>query len=100
MIRGTGLPEYYALPSQTENLLERPTGSMFGDNPSGWAFGRMGQIYMGRTSPPLGTSGGLAADECPLLKEYVDERRYPLCERRFNSFTGTVLEYCRKPLFA
>ena len=37
--------------SQTENLPERPPGSLFGENPSGWAFGRMGQIYMGRANP-------------------------------------------------
>ena len=75
MIRGRKVPECYALPSQTENLPERPPGSLFGDNPSGWAFGRMGQIYMGRANPFGALVAGLTADECLLLREAVDERR-------------------------
>ena len=48
---------------------------MFGDNPSGWAFGRMGQIDMGRANPFGALVAGLTADELPLLREAVDERR-------------------------
>ena len=33
----------YPYACQTENVPERPPGSLFGDNPSGWAFGRMGR---------------------------------------------------------
>lgn len=48
---------------------------MFGDNPSGWAFGRMGQIHMGRANPFRALVAGLTADEFLLLREAVDERR-------------------------
>ena len=48
---------------------------MFGDNPSGWAFGRMGQIYMGRAIPFGALVAGLTADEFLLLGEAADERR-------------------------
>lgn len=75
MIRGPEGPECHALPSQTENLPERPPGSLFGDNPSGWAFGRMGQIHMGRANPFRALVAGLTADEFLPLREAVDERR-------------------------
>ena len=75
MIRGRKVPECYVLPSQTESLPERPPGSLFSDNPSGWAFGRMGQIHMGRANPFGVLVAVLAADEFLLLRETVDERR-------------------------
>ncbi len=75
MIRGPQGSGCYALPSQTENLPERPPGSLFGDNPSGWAFGRMGQIHMGRANPFGELVAGLTADEFLLLRVAVDERR-------------------------
>ncbi len=69
MIRGPEGPECFALPSQTENLPERPPGSLFGDNPSGWAFGRTGQIHTGRASTFGALVAGHAADEfLPLRK--------------------------------
>lgn len=48
---------------------------MFGDNPSGWAFGRMGQIHMGRATPFRVIMVGMTADEFLLLREDVGERR-------------------------
>lgn len=39
------------LPSQAGNPLERSAESLLGDNPSEWAFGRVGQIHMGRAKP-------------------------------------------------
>lgn len=48
---------------------------MFGDNPSGWALGRMGQIHMGRANPFRALVAGLTADEFLLLREAVDRRR-------------------------
>lgn len=54
---------------------ERPPGSLCGDNPSGWAFGQMGQILMGRANPFGALVAGHAADEFPPLREAVDERR-------------------------
>ena len=48
---------------------------MFGDNPSGWAFGRMGQIHMRRANSFRALMAGLTADESLLLREIVDERR-------------------------
>ena len=36
---------------------------MFGDNPSGWAFRRMGQIHMGKANPFGALVAGLPADE-------------------------------------
>ena len=65
---GRKAPECYVLPSQSENLPERPPGSLFGDNPSGWAFGRMGQIHMGRANPFGALVAGLAVDEFLLLR--------------------------------
>ncbi len=53
---------------------ERPPGSLFGDNPSRWAFGRMGQIHMGRANPFRALVAGLTADEFQLLREAVDKR--------------------------
>lgn len=75
MIRGPKGPECHALPSQTENLPERPPESLCGDNPSGWAFGQMGQIHMGRANPFGALVAGHAADEFLPLREAVDERR-------------------------
>ena len=40
---------------------------MFDDNPSRWAFGRMGQINMGRANPFGALVAGLTADEFLLL---------------------------------
>ena len=60
---------------RTENLPERPPGSLFGDNPSGWAFGRTGQIHMGRANSFRAIVAGLTADEFQLPREAVDERR-------------------------
>ena len=116
-------PRYHALPSQTENLTERPLGSLFGDNPSGRAFGQMGQIHMGKANPFGTLVAGLTADEFRLLREAFGERhcreefgvgtlaeavaataagvlgwRCRCRSRKFNSLTGTVLERCRKPL--
>lgn len=48
---------------------------MFGDNPSGWAFGRVGQIHMGRANPFRALVADLTANEFQLLREAVDERR-------------------------
>ena len=48
---------------------------MFGDNPSGWALGRMGQIHMGRANPFRALVACLAAEEFLPLSEAVDERR-------------------------
>lgn len=48
---------------------------MFGDNPSMWAFRRMGQIHMGRANPFRALVAGLTADEFLLLREAVDRRR-------------------------
>ena len=73
MIRGPKVPECNALPSLTENLPERPLGSLFGDNPSVWALGPMGQIHMGRTNPFGTLVAGLTADEFLLHREDVDE---------------------------
>lgn len=39
---------------------------MFGDNPSGRAFGRMVHIHMGKASPFGAVVAGLTADEFPL----------------------------------
>ena len=75
MTGGPAVPKCYALPSQTENLSERPPGSLFGDNPSGCAFGRTGQIHMGSANPFRALVAGLTADEFLLLREVVDERR-------------------------
>ncbi len=63
MIRGPESPECDALPSQTENLPDRSPGSLFGDNLSGLAFGRMGQIYMGRANSFRALVAGIAVDE-------------------------------------
>lgn len=87
MIRGPRAPEYYALPSQTENLPEHPPGSLLSDNPSERAFGRTGQINMGRANPFRALVAGLTAGEFPLLREVVDERR-----RRDEVGTGTLTE--------
>ena len=48
---------------------------MFGDIPSGWAFGRMGRSAMGTASPYSGLVGGLSAGELELLSAAVAERR-------------------------
>ena len=68
-------------------MLERPHGSLFGDNPSGWALGRMGQIHMGRANPFRALVAGLTADEFLLLREVVDKRR-----RREEVGVGTLAE--------
>ena len=52
-----------------------PTRSLFGDNPYGRAFGRMGKIHMGRANPFRVLVAGLTADEFLLLREVVDKRR-------------------------
>lgn len=41
---------------------------MFGDNPSGWAFGRMGQTHMGIGIPFRALVAGLTTDEFLLLR--------------------------------
>lgn len=56
-------------------MSERPPGSLFGDDPSGCAFGRMRQIYMGRANPFRALVAGLTADKHLTLREAVDERR-------------------------
>ena len=53
---------------------------MFGDNPSGWALGRMRRFYMGRANPFGGLVSGLTGDEFLQPRKAVGERR------------------CRKPL--
>lgn len=75
MIRDPATPEYHVLPSQTKNPPERSPGSLVGDNPSGWAFGRMGQIHMERANRLRTLAAGLAADKFLLIREAVDERR-------------------------
>ena len=60
---------------------------MFGDNPSGWAFGRTGQIHMGRANPFRALVAGLTADEFLLLREAVDKTR-----RREEVGVGTLAE--------
>lgn len=65
----------------------RPPGSLFGDNPSGWAFGRTGQIHTGRANPFRALVAGLTADEFLLLREVVDKRR-----RREEVGVGTLAE--------
>ena len=87
MTGGPAVPKCYALPSQTENLPERPPGSLFGDNPSGCAFGRTGQIHMGSANPFRALVAGLTADELLLLREVVDERH-----RREEVGVGTLAE--------
>ncbi len=47
---------------------------MFGDNPSGWALGRMGKIHMERANPFRALVPGLTADEFLLFREAVGER--------------------------
>lgn len=56
---------------------ERPPGSLFADNSSGWALGRMGQIHMGRANPFGGLVAGLTADEFLLIREAVDGKTLP-----------------------
>lgn len=63
MVLGTARPPIPCTPSQTENLTERPPGSLFGDNPSGWALGRMRRFYMGRANPFMALVARLTADE-------------------------------------
>lgn len=48
---------------------------MFGDIPSGWAFGRMGRPAMRRPNPCSGLVDGLSAGELELLHDAVAERR-------------------------
>ena len=48
---------------------------MFGDIPSGWAFGRMGRPAMGTANPYSGLVGGPSAGELDLLATAVAERR-------------------------
>ncbi len=50
-------------------------GSLFGDNPSGWAFGRMGQIHMGRANPFVTLVACLDTEGFLLPRKAVDERR-------------------------
>ena len=52
-----------------------PTGSLIGDNPSGCAFGRMGQIHMGRVNPFRALVAGLTGDEILPPRKAVGERR-------------------------
>lgn len=73
--RGQPSPEILAHLGQTDSQPGLPPGSLFGDNPSGWAFERMGQIHMGRANPFRALEAGLTADEFLLLGEAVDERR-------------------------
>lgn len=68
--------EHHALLSQTGDLPLRPPGILFDGNPSGWAFGRLGQIHLGRASSFRAHMTDLAADEFPLPGEAVDERRW------------------------
>lgn len=37
--------------SQTEDIIECSFGSLFGDNPSGWAFGRMERFHHEKREP-------------------------------------------------
>ena len=48
---------------------------MFGDNPSGWAFGRMGRSAMKHENPYSGLVGSLSPAELRLLSGAVAERR-------------------------
>lgn len=63
---------------------------MFGDNPSMWAFRRMGQIHTGRANPFRALVAGLTADKLLLLREAVDERR---CSDEVGA--GTLAEAAR-----
>lgn len=47
---------------------------MFGDIPSGWAFGRMGRAAMGTANPYSGLVDGLSAGDLGLLHDAVRER--------------------------
>ena len=48
---------------------------MFGDNPSGWAFGRMDDPAMKHASPYAGLVGSLTPAELEDLSDAVEERR-------------------------
>ena len=65
MIRGLQGPRILYFLGQTENLPDPYPEFLFGDNPSGWAFGRMGQIYMGKSEPLRGARSVLHFRRAP-----------------------------------
>ena len=69
---------------------------MFGDNPSGRAFGWMGQIHMGRESLFTALVTCFTADQLPLLREAIDARR---ChdEVGVGTLTGAAAAYWPDP---
>ena len=69
---------------------------MFGDNPSGRAFGRMGQIHLGRESLFKALVACFTADQPPLLREAVDVRRYH-DEVGLGTLTGAAAAYWPDP---
>lgn len=78
---------------------ERPTGSLFGDNLSGWARKRMEQIHMGRVNPFMALVARLTADESCCSEKPSTRGAAAAAAGGSNSLTGTVLEHCRTPLF-
>lgn len=79
MIRGPESPECDVLPSQTENLPERSPGSLFGDNLSGWAFGRMDSAGRRRTLRSIGRASESSGFEaaCGAALRVVEGGRVP-----------------------
>ena len=71
MIRGLRAPGCYSIPSQTENLPERPFESIFGDNPYGWALGVDGTDSYGKRGPFRALVATPTADERLMLREAV-----------------------------
>ena len=63
---------------------------MFGDIPSGWAFGRMGRTAMGTANPYSGLVDGLSAGDLELLHDAVRERML-----REEAGFGTLAEAAR-----
>ena len=62
-------------PQPNRKFARAPTRIFVCDNPSGRAFGRMGQIHMGRANPFGALVAGLIADELLLLREAVNTWR-------------------------
>lgn len=79
MIRGPESPECDALPSQTENLPERSPGSLFGDNLSGLAFGRMDSAGRRHTLRSIGRASESSGFEaaCEAALRVVEGGRVP-----------------------
>lgn len=78
-------------PQPSRNPLACSAGSLLGDNPSEWAFRRVGQIHMGRAKPFLALVADLTADEHLLFREPLargaDRPRRP--QRPIDATRGT-----------